>query len=571
MFAFGLMASALFINQWARSGRAGTDDPDTYLRLMKAEQVYVTGDRAARTINKIGPPAGLRLHWTAPADFLLINGARFFPQDKGFRAALFEWSGWYPAVLFAAAGFCLALCGVYAGVTPAALFFVPAVAALRLLFWGVLVPGNADHHGLQAVLWLALVAAAFKIFKTEGRTGFAIAGVIIGLGIWVSVVFMVFAGLVCGSIALWCVYAKKPDCRFGAVWLSGCAAAVLGAAVLVEYPAGVRMGAVYDMVSTAHAALFAFIGLSAWVYGFFFWRLETARARFYAAAGMVLCVLAAEYLLFPGLFASPVRQYGGEAFYSIIRECRALVKLPAAIQLAFWFEFTAATAAAGFYSVKAAPVDRAAWRMMAALCVVCGALSCYEVRWLRYATPLFVIPLSALCASLMRWPGGRKTGEGRLIAAVALLAVIFSPAAVIFFTPASCSAEQALGSALRRGGIAAALGAKPVTVLVQAGFAPQLVYWTQHNALAGNYYQLVSERKQYEEFFDAASDEAAYRVVKSAGVEAVLFCAGARLLEQSQRFADALERGETPGWLVPVPGYGKNENGILFYTVRQMP
>ncbi len=97
--------------------------------------------------------------------------------------------------------------------------------------------------------------------------------------------------------------------------------------------------------------------------------------------------------------------------------------------------------------------------------------------------------------------------------------------------------------------------------------ATQLVYWTPHHAVFANYHRAAGARKIYASIFNAQDSATACQAISAAKIDAVLFCAGCKLLPRQQRFADALERGELTPCLVPVTGFDR-AGGIIFFTVK---
>jgi len=120
---------------------------------------------------------------------------------------------------------------------------------------------------------------------------------------------------------------------------------------------------------------------------------------------------------------------------------------------------------------------------------------------------------------------------------------------------AGVAIQQAMLTDLETGAVTRALGAKPLTVLVDANIAPHFVYFTPHRAVFGNYHRIPNALAAYRSFLDAPTPEAAREALSRAGVQAIYFSPRLELLPGSQRFAERLRTGAIPPWLKPVPGY----------------
>ncbi|MDD4004839.1 MAG: hypothetical protein PHW69_06500 [Elusimicrobiaceae bacterium] len=574
---------------WSRASDTAINpahDPDVWLRLLKAEQVHEKRNFGEHLVADIAPPAGLYIHWTAPVDALLLAGAHFFAQDKGLRPALLQWSRWYPAVLFALFVWAVLACMVYMRLPPGALFFALGAALLNPFLAPLFMPGNVDHHNIQAVVAAALAAVVIRIFRKPDRLLFALAGALTGLGVWISVQFLLAAALASAALLIWWPYAVARYASRLAI-MPACAAIVIAGALAIEYPAAAVFTAEYDMVSIAHFALFAGLGCAIALAGACTWRLNSPAARAIALAGLCCAAGLVLHRLFPGLFVPPllpefVRQVSGTengSYYESIAECLPVWKaFPISIQLIFWLEFLAAGAVAVYYAVKSEASARAGWRFIAAFCIVAGLLTAREFRWFTYSVPFFIIPGAALCELLGNRLRGKLPPKRGLVdwgfvgsGLGALFLVCIMPLLTLLLpreqTNTADKTESSMIREIENGTIAKALGSQPATVLVSPGLAPLLVFWTPHKAVFGNYHRIPAALKIYTDFLNAASPQAALAAARAGNIEALFISPGSTLLPGNQKFAAALARGEIPDWLEPVPGY-ENKNGILLLRVN---
>lgn len=543
------------------------EDCDSVLRLLKVERVHQTGNPGERIIPQIAPPAGLNIHWTAPVDFILASGAKMFRTEKrGFRAALHDFSLWYPQLLFMVLVgvliFVLKQLGEPAETVPLAF----ALAALNPFLARLFMPGNTDHHGMQALLGIMLAAAALKFLRSPNVFTLAVAGLLAGLGIWVSVQFLFMAALTLGALASWWLFADRRYWWQPAL-VPACAAAVLLFALRVEYPGGEPAAPVFDMVSRAHLTLFLFVTAASAAAGAAALKPLGVKAKAALAGALAAITTIVLYKIYPGLFAQPIAEYGGAFYFAYMNECKPLYKLyPASIFIPFIISWLAALGMAAFYAVKGPPDTRAGWRFITLLCAAGGILTLKEFRWYVFCVPFMIPPLAALTQKLAKYFTGpqapRKGFNWRFaagtVAALLITGIIPVLCALFFYKEtarAGAAIQQAMLTDLETGAITRALGEKPLNVLVDANIAPHFVYFTPHRAVFGNYHRIPDALGVYRAFLDAPTPEAAHETLRRAGVQAIYFSPRLALLPDSQRFAERLRAGAMPPWLKPVPGY----------------
>lgn len=553
-------------------------DSDITLRLLRAEQLHAGRRFDDHMLRRVFPPDGISLHWTAPMDALLVSGAALFSGERGYRAALEEWSRWLPGLLAAAALFFIGLTLTELGRAPETGFWALGVFFLMPAMLGAFAPGNADHHGLQAVLWLALMLFVIQcILRPCSKRPFVLAGAAAGLGLWVSVQFLVPIVLVLCALGVRWLQADQRDRRNFAL-MPAALAAVLAAAITVEYPWPAFLTPAYDMVSVVHFTAFlltagAFAAASVVTAG----RTCAAGSRAVVLAGFCVGAAAVTRALFPQVFVPPAKKYGSAAFDAMMPASAPLFALDPATAASFGFGLIFA-ALAVMRGVRAAPPQtRAAW-LTVAVSVLPAWLVLTDFRWSPFFAAL-VVPLAFLCAELAAWfkarfPQSRGRPDCSFIgaAALALFVVAGIPlAAVVILSGGKQAtlgaAHETVAGMISSGALTRALGQTPVTVAAPVYMVGELVYRTPHNALFGDYHRATAARLAYEAFFDAPTPAAACEAARAGHVGAVLFWSGSRLLPQSQRFADTIVSGGAPPWLAPAAGHEPGRGGVYFYRV----
>ena len=166
-------------------------DSDAYLQLVKVERLHDTADWYDNLLPRSNWPQGEPVAWSRSLDAVLLAGATLFrPFFANFHDALF----WFGVVL---SPLCALACAFAAGWMPGPLLNPSARFGAALLFLtqpGILSYTYArgpNHHG---ILFLAFIAACGFILRAlkdpEARHAAGWAGAMIGIGLWISVEFL---------------------------------------------------------------------------------------------------------------------------------------------------------------------------------------------------------------------------------------------------------------------------------------------------------------------------------------------------------------------------------------------
>lgn len=278
-------------------------DPDGYMRLLQAERLWLSGDWYDRFLPLTNHPHGETLHWTRPFDVLLLAGA--LPLGFGLTPvdALFTWGALLsPALLLVAFAVlswgCRPVLGGWGVVLAGAgLLVAPVTRAVFMI-------GRPDHHSLQMVLFLAGLMVLLRMAHA-GRPGreALVAGVLAGVGLWVSVEGMIaiLTNLVALGL-LWLIW--------GGGWLAGIArylvglAGMIGIAFLLDRPPAEWLVEEHDRLSAVHLLLGAALAATWGVLG---------RSRAVQEAGLRGRLLAG---LFGGLVPAGVMAAAYPAFFT---------------------------------------------------------------------------------------------------------------------------------------------------------------------------------------------------------------------------------------------------------------
>lgn len=172
-----LFTLAWTLRDWANLGILHLPDTDDAVRLQQIRD-WLAGQRFADLTQYRLGDGGIAMHWSRLADLVPAGLIALLTPLVGRHAAEVAAVIVWPGLLFAAA---LLLIGRIARVMAVSAPTAIVIAALAFPASALFLPGRIDHHGLQLVLLLALVAA--MLHRREPASGTAI-----GLAIVASLV-----------------------------------------------------------------------------------------------------------------------------------------------------------------------------------------------------------------------------------------------------------------------------------------------------------------------------------------------------------------------------------------------
>lgn len=237
----------------------GLQDTDAYMRLIRIEELWQSGDWYQTLTSSLGAPGKLSLHWTRPLDILILLPALLFhifglPIERAIY-----WVGFWISPIFQ-----LLACIVAA---KAAKLLWPEhkawrLAALMVLFNGAAftycMAGRPDHHSLGLLLTLLTAHQIIHATLKPGKSRAAwIAGIWAGAGIWVSPEALISSSAIIMSLGLlWLLNTNEARIRaqIGRQFCAGMTA-ILAGAILLEQPLNALLRVEYDKVSVLHLAL----------------------------------------------------------------------------------------------------------------------------------------------------------------------------------------------------------------------------------------------------------------------------------------------------------------------------
>lgn len=285
----------------------GLQDTDAYMRLIRIQELWQSGDWYQTLTSSLGAPGKLSLHWTRPLDLLILLPALPLTWFGLPIERAIYWVGfWISPILQLIA--CMVAAQAAKPLWPQ--HGAWRLAALMVLFNGAALTycmaGRPDHHSLGLLLTLLAAGQTIRAMLTPNVARPAvIAGAWAGVGIWVSPEALIGVGTTVISIGLlWLLSADTGRiwARLGRRFSIGMALVLL-AAILLEQPPSHWLHAEYDKVSILHLALAAAAIVDFWIAERIKWQ---GPQRIAAMIGVALASAVALAVAFPGFYLGPL-------------------------------------------------------------------------------------------------------------------------------------------------------------------------------------------------------------------------------------------------------------------------
>lgn len=560
---------------------------DSYMRLHRVLQLYETGNWYDAFDMRTNAPYGELIHWSRLLDTILFAGAWIGSAFTSFPRALFVWG------IFVGPALLVALAPVWSWGTRPVLdrggyLLCFALFPLLGLLNGTFRPGNPDHHGLIALLFLTGIAILVRLASGQAPPRVALAaGAVAGAAIWVGIVEVVAATYFGAALALLWLWRGAPYERCLSAYVVGLAAAVT-VALAIERPPDEWLSPFYERLSIVHWFVVA-VAAAAW----FAVRAGMGKAAVgneYAARFATLAIagaiaITAMALVFPRFFQAPLVAAGSPIIDGWLRnsiEFQSVWPVNRAAAQTFFAKLGPAIIALGYVVWRwksATPPLRNVFAVLILGYIFYLPLALNAVRWVSFVQALTLLPLALTIVAAWRWEGAFTFARQRIrLRAVAVTAVIFGPlfaAAIVAGLGGApdvsgqtqpntvAPGSQALRhqrcdipavSAYLNGLYEAAPGDSILFTYLNWG--SEIVWRTPYSVVGAPYTNLASLTDTAKLFY-ATSDADAASIVRQRGIDLILVCTGS--FEQYPDRAGAtanlhnrLVARQPPSWLEPI-------------------
>jgi hypothetical protein len=534
-------------------------DSDDAMRMVQVRDLLAGQAWFDMTIHRIDPPRGLFIHWSRVVDVplvALISVFRLFASAEtaerlarivfplALQAGLYAGLAWCGGLIVGARGRVLAI----------------ALGFLSGAMFGQFQPGRIDHHALQIVLLVFVIAGALAALERSRARLAALAGILTALSLAISIENLPFFVVLYAAVAI-AFIAYGEATRAMLLWLAGGLAAGLVVFLAATIPPSRYFVGGCDAFSLAHivGGLTGAAGFTVLASRLLLWRTPTMRAIAVAVAGAIM--LGVVGLTYPACFGDPLAQvdpFVMEVWLSQVREAMPLMRIAkmrpellAVIVLPVVLGFVAALS--GGWQTRG--MVRTRWIFLAALLGIGLLTAFWQIRVFASAAPLAAIAAAyAVLALADRVARPASPARGVIIAALCLP---FSSMAYALALAQEDRASAGTLACLAPNALAplAALPAGLVLAPIDSG--SHIVSDTPHSVIAAPYHRnSIGNRLALEAFL--APPDAAEKIVRESGARYVMLCPQMHQVEVLKQRAPQgllalLANGGRPDWLETVP------------------
>jgi len=519
----------------------GVDDSDVWLRLTLVRQWLQGGSWYDHHYASNAPFSAPISPWTRPLDLVMAVLVKLQPGIE-LNRALLNAARALPVLWTALSS--LALLRALRHLTPAPsamlmlavlLVTMGATPAMRTY----LGPANADHHGMQMALFAGVLYAL--IAWRDGWRSPCLLGGMLALMLWISPEALALIAAVFSWFGVrWlCGASLRPLARTASITALGSLLALVA-----ERPPHAWFTLLHDSLSCMHVAALALTALLSWalVHG----RAGTCRHRAAQALAAMLIAALLMLALDPLFFAGPM----ADAAPFITQQF-----LPHIIEAQPFFAQSLWAVAAGMLLPLAAcltllyqarhndgiiPARHAA--MLGWLLLACLALYLTQVRWFYYLYPLLALVLAPWLGALVtphhpalrnHWPACRwqhLAAMDMLLRRATMCLLLFAlplllPLAdMLHRNPDQLACRRDTRRLIQHGELARVAQGASLTLLAPTDAGGELLFFTPHRIVAGNYHREGKAIQQVWNAFTTTDPTAVTTFLARRHVQAWLIC-----------------------------------------------
>ncbi len=567
----GLLLTALaqglaVVSQVSPLGTGRLVDGDCYMRLARVEALLAGQGWYDATTLLTNPPLGEALHWTRLFDLpIAIMAAPLLPfldiQESVWQAGL--WIG----PLLALAAVSLLLWGLSPHLKTGGLVLAAALFAFQPSILGVFMPARPDHHGLQILLEIAVLAGLMR----PGLKPALLAGLAGALALWVSaeaLLLILAAGLALGPA--WVMGGDPERKRLVAFTLTLAVGTTV--ALGVERPPADWLALEYDRLSIVQVGLCWILALSVgWLAIGNAWAVTWQR-RLLLCLGMAAQAAGLMALLFPDFFAGPYGKLDPRLvpiWFSLVKEAQ-----PLGFGAKFVLLLTPPALALGYCLwrlIRGAHDQERRLLLASGLAImVYVPATLYQSRIGAFAQAADIAPWTLLALAALRLGRMKVVAVPLVLVGNLLLAALVGKLEIGIRDPGApdiCSWER-LASHLKD---TWPDDKRPILTYIFPG--PELAYLSGHAVVAGPYHRSTEGILDIANAFGGESDAPAHGVVSKRGIGWVVVCD-----KESEAFGfndrggvdgfhAKLLRGNTPVWLKQAGAIRSSIGNFMLYEV----
>jgi hypothetical protein len=534
-------------------------DTDCYMRLVRVQQLFTTGDWYNDVIYRSNWPYGEVLHWSRLLDVILIIGAYIGTFVVDFNTALFWWGMFISPVVHI---FTL-LSLVWAARVG---FNQESIVRLVFLFlgqigiWGYCYIGRPDHHSILLCLFLLLFGCCIRMVDNRYGLRYGIyAGILAATAMWVSVealaaIFMVM----CILTILWIGKVEKFAAQgeaFSLTLLLFCAIYIV-----IEFPPIRVLEVVYDKLSLVHVVVFL---LSTLFWMQIRWIAYKSRSQRFGIVIVFSCIsgIILQYY-FPGIFHGPFAGIDPRIipiWLSKVQEMQPLLDFSrwGIVEMLIYIgPMTICLPYMVYRAIIRREVFTREWLVYGVGMSIYIPLALYQARWSAYAEVVMLFPMAFILQEYISKLDNRCKNNWRVIVK-ALFTVVFCFGYFMFAQLVLPFEEVKEPITVTKMAIflndPSQLGAIPKTIATDVDFGPEILYRTSHRVIATPYHRNGDGIIFMNELMKAQTDNEVYQLLCQRKVDLILLC---RQTRESAFDDDSLygrlQSGQYPECIVPI-------------------
>jgi len=529
-FALALVVWYLLGKMPIPAGALG--DSDCYMHLLRASDLYETGQWYDTVIERGNAPYGDDLHWTRPFDLLLLAGAIPGSLLTSFSSSLFWWGVIISPVILVAVLLALRWAArPLLGEDGASIIGFLFVIQIGVLIY--LQAGRPDHHGLLLLLFVLLLGFVLRLMERPFSPGLCTAaGAVSALSMWTSVESLVMVAVILSVLGgLWIRHGgdslKKALCYSASLFLFTCLA------LAIERPWFDLAAVEFDKVSIMHIVIFGLMTILLLVLSRLArmkllqgWQVRLGVAL---AAGAILAL--ATGAVFPRFYGGPLVDVDPRMArtLAVVEELQSVLSGdflqafgPPLIGYALIF--------LGLLFSRRVNLTDPRWLFVLAAIVVFTALSSYQVRWVMYGQVLLLLPAVALIINLRTRLSSSQHGLRRLLANMGITAVFLllsvSGIPIAYFSekaksPAAHS-PSCVRDLCRYLTTDAQWHGRKLRILAGASYSGEILYRTPHEVIGSLYHRNWQGVADAHAIMAAQTDEEAQSRIHRRGIDLIL-------------------------------------------------
>ena len=506
-------------------------DTDTYMRLVRVEQLAQTGNWYDNVIHRSNYPYGETLHWTRPLDVILLAGAYLLTPFQGFEQALLTWGIIISPILGV-----FWLFALFWATRPVLnnssrlmlwLLFMSQTVLLQVFFFG-----RPDHHSLLLLLFIIILGCLFRIDDNFSPKYMTLGGFVSALAMWVSVesiftIIMVFMTLgVC-----WIIRGDKYASILSKYSLSLFFFSAIF--VFVERPLVSILLVEYDKISIAH--LFVFMLAAAASHVLTLSKNAVPSSKLIQLFLLLFVSGIVIYLVFPAFYQGPMAGVNKDIvpiWLDNVREVQPVWSLDVYHKIIIIGSIGLSCIYLLVYGMKRLVSERPDL-FYTLLCgfIVFLPLGIYQIRMDYYLLTIAIIVLSQCLDDIISMISNSRLSimwKPPLRIAVSVLFILCLPAIGVIATPSEPSENKRVDVDLK--GLSSFLqdyqmaNSDAQTVLAFIDFGPELLYRTNYNVIATPYHRNDSGILFTYDVMASDNSDVAYGLLKERTVDMIIIC-----------------------------------------------